>query len=89
MLMSKRIFAVLGICAMLCLPMFLFTTDAAAQTNDTDNAKKLDKTQAQKRGVSGSLGTRPTEKDRTSPSKLQMGVGVGSVFVMLAVMRWL
>ena len=91
MLMTKRIFAVLGICAILCLPMFLFTTDAAAQSSDTDNSKNLDKTQAQKQGVSGALATRPgeTEKDPTSPSRLQMGVGIGSVIVMFAVMKWL
>ena len=87
---SKRILAVCAICAIVCLSLIIFTTDAAAQP-DSQNSKNLDKSQASKRGVSGALTTSGSNKDDNSgsPSKLQMGVGFGSIFVMLAVMRYL
>ena len=45
---------------------------------------------AQKRTVNDSLSDRKLGgEEATGPTKLQMGLGVGSIFVMLAVTKWL
>lgn len=86
---TRRLLALLGICAILCLSVALFTGEASAQ--DSSSTKKMDQGKAQKRGVSGALETRgdDDEEDDGRPSKLQMGVGIGSFFVMFAVMKYL
>lgn len=68
---------------------FAFSQDAAAQ-GDTDGVKTVDKKVAQKRGVQQSLGNRELGgEEATAPTKAQMMLGVGSCFVMVAVVKWL
>jgi hypothetical protein len=51
-------------------------------------AQGLDDLQ-ERRGVSGSLAQPDPSKQGKGPSKLQVAVGVGSIFVMIAVVKWL
>lgn len=48
----------------------------------------FDKDIATKKGVSESLGNKKFDEKKL-PSKFKMGVGVGSIFVMIAVVKWL
>ena len=87
---TKRIAAICAICVIIALSLTLFAAIADAQ--DSSGAKSTDKSVGQKRGVGGALTTRADDTkddDTDGPSKLQMGVGVGSIFVMIGVMKYL
>lgn len=60
-----------------------------ASAQDDTNTTSADKNIAQKRGVSGALQTTKPEDESDGPTKLQMAIGVGSIFVMIAVLKWL
>ncbi len=72
-----------------------FSGDAAAQaddqvTGDTKELKSTDKDLAQKKTVDDSLSNRKLGGDEAEgPTRFQMGLGVGSCFVMIAVVKWL
>ena len=87
----QKVLAILGLCAMLILCIGVFVDMAQAQAKDTKNAaKKVDKDLAKRKGVSGSLakGKKGEElPDKATPT--QMAIGVGSIFVMIAVLKWL
>ncbi len=84
----KRLAAICAICVIIALSLTLFAAIAEAQ--DSKAAKSSDKTVAQKRGVSQSLAsTDDDDDDGIGPNKLQMGVGIGSCFVMYGVMKYL
>lgn len=99
---SKRVYAVVALTVVLCLSMMFFVDLVAAQDSESKSAKKSDQSTASKQGVKQSLET-PTkavkrgadgriiedEEDSGRPSKLQMGIGFGSVFVMIAVVKFL
>jgi hypothetical protein len=61
-----------------CFGLMLFTGDAHAQN--------ADKSLAAKDGME--LGTKEFDQDKL-PGKLEMGLAVGSFFVMIAVVKWL
>lgn len=78
-----KVLAIAALCLVICLIMGVAVTPAAAQGDG-------DKNLAQRKGVAGSLQTSAKpEGDKKGPSKLQMAVGVGSIFVMIAVVKWL
>jgi len=87
----QKVLAILGLCAMLILCIGIFADIAQAQAKDPKNAaKSVDKDLAKRKGVSGSLAK--GKKDEEKPKKatpVQMGIGVGSIFVMIAVLKWL
>ncbi len=88
----QKVLAILGLCAMLILCIGVFADIAQAQAKDTKNAaKKVDKDLASRKGVSGSLakGKKGEEDKPTKATPVQMGIGVGSIFVMIAVLKWL
>ncbi len=82
---TKRIILAIGILMTLALFLGLTVDKAFAQGKPNAGA---DKNIAQKRGL-GALQTSKPEEEADGPSKLQMGIGVGSIFVMIAVMKWL
>ena len=85
---TKRIASICAICVIIALSLTLFAAIADAQ--DSSGAKASDKKVAQKRGVSGALASSDDkDDDGTGPSRLQMGVGLGSIFVMIGVMKYL
>lgn len=85
---AKRLAAICAICVIIVLSFTLFASVADAQ--DSSGAKSSDKKVAEKRGVSGSLASTDEKVDTSGkPSKLQMGVGVGSCIAMVAVMKYL
>lgn len=97
---SKRVCVVVALAVILCFSMMFFVEQAAAQDSESKSAKKSDQSTASKKGVAESLET-PT-KVRRGPdgrvlvdeeddgvTKLQMVIGFGSIFVMLAVVKFL
>lgn len=75
-------------CIILCLlvgAMILVCVDHAYAQKSTTN---LDKGLSQKHGVGESLASASDKKGK-KPSKLQMFVGIGSIGVMIAVVKWL
>ena len=82
---SRRLVRVVAFVALLCFVLAL-----AVECADAAAAKpsKGDQALAQKRGISGSLGTKKTDESKKA-TKLQMMIGVGSVFVAIAVIKWL
>ena len=82
--MLKRIAAVLALCFFVGFGTVTFVDVASAQ--DKKPAKTIDKKKATKRGVKGALAE---AEEKEGPSKIQMGVGFGSVIVAYAVVKWL
>ena len=74
------------ICLLVCALAALFTQDAYA---DSTSARSTDKNIAERRGVSGSLAQGKEVDEDRMPNKVQMWVGIGSVFVAVAVVKWL
>ena len=60
----------------------------AEQAQAAKSTSGMDKELAGKRGVSDSLASPEKKDDDKSPSKLQMFLGVASIFVMIAVVKW-
>jgi hypothetical protein len=80
----KSIVAALTLCVITVLALTLFVGQVRAQ----DDTASLDQELGQRRGISGSLA--PVKKgEGGGPTTLQMAVGVGSIFVMIAVVKWL
>ncbi len=76
-----KILVIAAMCVVLCFILGVAVQPAQAQTASGD------KDLAGRTGISGSLAT--TKKDDTKgATKLQMAVGVGSIFVMIAVVKW-
>ena len=83
-----KLLVIVAVCLVLCLVIGVAVTPAeAAKPAKKDGDKNL----ASRQGVGGALQTNATEDegDSKGPSKLQMAVGVGSIFVMIAVVKWL
>lgn len=76
---GPRIILLCALAVALCLGMLLFTGDAHAQTSADKDLASRDGTQ---------LGTKEFDQDKL-PGKLEMGLAVGSFFVMIAVVKWL
>mgnify|MGYP003661695310 CR=1 FL=1 len=75
--MATKYLVIIGVlCVLLCAGMLMGFDDVHAQ------GKKI----AQKK--SGELGQKEWDEDQM-PTKLEMGLGVGSIFVMIAVVKYL
>lgn len=75
---SQKVLLCCALLLALCLGLLLFTGDAHAQKGDRDLAARD--------GMA--LGTKEFDKSKM-PGKLEMGLAVGSLFVMIAVVKWL
>jgi hypothetical protein len=75
---QHAVFTACAVCLLLVLALSVFTGEAAAQG---------DKDLATKQGLD-SLATKQFDKNKL-PGKLEMGLAVGSIFVMIAVVKWL
>jgi len=82
---GKRWLAGALVCAMLCA-MFLLVVDQAYAARGVGD---LDRELGQRRGVSGALASTKKEDEGKGPTKFQMFLGLGSIFVMIAVVKWL
>ncbi len=78
---TKSLLAVVALCLVLCFAIAVFTQDASAQA-------AADKELATKKGVSGSLGSKEFEEDKL-PGALEIGLAVGSIIAMIAVIKYL
>lgn len=86
--MHSRVIALVVLSVALCLAFGFVVDYAVAQ--DSEAAKNVDRELQSRRGVSGSLApVEKKEKDGEGPTQLQMALGVGSVFVLIAVWKWL
>ena len=95
---SKRVFAVVALSVILCFSMMFFVDLVAAQDSESSSAKASDQSTASKRGVTQSLETPVRrgadgrvieDEEEDGVTKVQMGIGFGSFFVMLAVVKFL
>ncbi|MEK7794897.1 MAG: hypothetical protein AAB353_10220 [Candidatus Hydrogenedentota bacterium] len=84
---KDRWVAVLALCILACFLIGVMTDAVHAQ--DKKTTKGTDKKLANKKGVSNSLAKKKDDDGTEGPSKLKMGIGVGSIFVMIAVVKWL
>ncbi len=78
---TKSLLAVAVLCLVLCVAIAVFTEDASAQAS-------ADKELATKTGVGESLGTKEFEEDKL-PGALEVGLAVGSIIAMIAVIKYL
>lgn len=87
---AKRVLALCALVGIFCLATGTFVELVDAQ-KDTKQVQGLDKGLATKRGISDSLTTKTKseEEESTHPTRLQMGVGVGSFVVAYIVVKWL
>ncbi|PCJ65038.1 MAG: hypothetical protein COA73_03155 [Candidatus Hydrogenedentota bacterium] len=85
--MNSKIIMAVVLCVMLCVAMGAMSTEAFAQ--DSNATKAVDKDLANKRGISASLASGADDEESDGPTKMQMGLGVGSIFVMIIVVKWL
>lgn len=69
-------------CLVLCVALGVFTGQAKAQT------KGADKDLAAKKGIADSLGHKEWDQKKL-PGKLQIGLALGSLVAMIAVLKWL
>ena len=83
----QRWVAVMTLCVLACFLIGVMADIVHAQ--DTKNTKGSDQRIANKKGVSNSLAKKNEDDAKDGPSKLKMGIGVGSIFVMIAVVKWL
>jgi len=77
---SKRIYCLLILCLLVVFMLGLFTQDAAAQPSDTDYM--------QKKGIGG-LFQGKNKKDPRAPTRAQKYLGLGSLAVMIIVVKYL
>jgi len=75
----KRLVLALMLCVLLCLIMAGAAEQARAATGDQDLASK----------TGTDIFKRKKDPEKKGASKLQMGVGIGSVIVMVIVMKYL
>jgi len=87
---SRRVVRVIAFVALLCFVLAVAVEYADAAAAKAAKAAKAsgDQALAQKKGVMGSLGTKKTDESKKA-TKLQMMIGIGSVFVAIAVIKWL
>ena len=89
MMDAKRIFALCALLLIFCLAMGTFVELADAQQTGK-KTQGLDKKLATKRGISDSLASGKDDEDTgDGPSRLQIGVGLGSFVVAYIVVKWL
>lgn len=80
----KKVAALVTLSVVAALALTLFVGQARAQ----DDTASLDQELGQRRGISGSLA--PVKKgEGEGPTTVQMVIGIGSIFVMIAVVKWL
>jgi len=72
------------VCVVLCLALVLLVEEASAAASTSG----ADKGMATKKGVGQSLGSKEIEEDKL-PGKLEMGLAVGSIIALIAVIKWL
>ena len=80
---KKRVAASVLCCLLLVLFLVSFVEKA-----DADGAASGDKELSTRRGLDV-LEEQPGEEKSEGPTKLQMGLGIASIFVMIAVVKWL
>lgn len=83
---QKRFLALLTLCAV--IAVFTGLTMETAQAQDSKATRTVDKNVANRRGVSDSL-AKKKEGEGGGATKTQMAIGIGSIFVMIIVMKWL
>jgi len=90
---SRRVVRVIAFVALLCFVLAVaveYADAAAAKASKVSKVSKAsgDQSLAQKKGIAASLGTKKTDESKKA-TKLQMMLGIGSVFVAIAVIKWL
>lgn len=80
----RKVAAVLTLCVVVCMLVCLITETAFAAGNSSGLGKDL----SMKKGLEVLDGGMNVDEDRL-PSKLQKILGIGSVFVAIAVVKWL
>ena len=83
---TRRLALMVALCVVVCMVICLVAQQAHAAPKAT--GKGGDREMATKKGF-GALEGGPKKDDPNKPGKLQMVIGFGSIFVMIAVMKWL
>jgi len=81
-----KLLCALTLCVLLCLMVGLVVDQAYAQKTAKEGGLKGDKGLADKKGLAV-LGS--VKRDIPTASTAQKAIGVGSIFVMIAVVKWL
>lgn len=81
---KKKVMWALAMIVVLGIFLAVSVDEAFAQKSNA----AADKNIAQKKGIRGALQTSKPEDEQDSATKLQMAIGVGSLFVMIAVMKY-
>lgn len=85
----KRTLALCAALVVLCLTLGMLPDEAYAQS-DSGSAQAIDRDLVTKQSVRDSMaGIEKEEDDDGGPSRTQMALGVGSVIVMIIVVKWL
>lgn len=77
-----KIFAILAFC--LCLCALLLFSDRPAQAQSVEKDQEI----AQRRGISESLASGKKDDDKKGVTKMQATLGIASVLIMLAVVKF-
>jgi len=84
---TRRLALMVALCVVVCMVICLVAQQAHAAPKAVGK-KGGDREMATKKGF-GALEGGPKKDDPNKPGKLQMVIGFGSIFVMIAVMKWL
>lgn len=94
----RKVLSIVGLCVMACLMIGAITPEIQAQNQqhnigDSGAAKSVDKDRATKTGVGGSLADGSEESllggDGEGTKTWQIYLGLGSIPVMIMVVKWL
>lgn len=90
----RKVLALVGLCVIACLMIGAITPDTYAQNvGDSDGSRSVDKDRATKTGVSGALADGSEDKliggEGDGPKRWQIYLGLGSIPVMVMVVKWL
>lgn len=85
---ARHILVLIALAIALSLVLTLALPEEAHAQKDGKADKTHDKKQAGKRSVGDSL-AEGREAEGEGPTKLQMGLGIGSFIVMIIVVKWL
>lgn len=95
---ATKLLIALTLCIFLCVMLGTFVNHAhakmstaagAAGMGDTGGGMKGDKGLSEKKGMSVIMDSKKKSDPSKAPTSLQKTIGLGSIFVMIAVVKWL
>ncbi len=81
---ASKLAKIAVLCIVLCLVIGLFVDQVHAQ-----RAKSGDRDLASKQGLDSLKGSKDSGNNKPTATRTQMMIGIGSIFVMIIVVKWL